>query len=67
MRCVANCRELLVIDGSWAVKELKRKPPKSKKNVLAVTKNSLYMSCESTALCVRTCLTAVREVKGKAI
>jgi hypothetical protein len=23
MRCVANCRELVVIDGSWAVKELK--------------------------------------------
>lgn len=23
MRCVANCRELVVIDGSWPAKELK--------------------------------------------
>ena len=64
MRCAANCRELVVIDGSWAVKELKANGGPQAKIYLRPIQKSLStkpLSVEKTSQVREKCISCNKE------
>ena len=64
MRCAANCRELVVIDGSWAVKELKANGGPQAKIYLRPIQKSLStkpLSVEKTSQVRGKCISCNKE------
>ena len=64
MRCAANCRELVVIDGSWAVKELKANGGPQTKIYLRPIQKSLStkpLSVEKTSQVRGKCISCNKE------
>ena len=65
MRCVANCRELVVIDGSWAVKELKANGGTQAKIYVRPIQKSLStkpLAAEKTSQVKEKCISCDKEL-----
>ncbi len=64
MRCTANCRELLVIEGSWAVKELKANGGPQAKIYLRPIQKSLStkpLTADNTSQVKEKCISCNKE------
>ena len=64
MRCVANCRELVLIEGSWGVKELKANVGAQAKIYLRPIQKSLStepLAAEKTSKVKEICLSCNKE------
>ena len=64
MRCVANCRELVLIEGSWGVRELKANAGAQAKIYLRPIQKSLStepLAAEKTSKVKETCLSCSKE------